>query len=142
MAFRDRYTGLINRYRDHLPVSDDTRIISLGEGNTPLIRLKNIPKLLGKDVDIYVKYEGLNPTGSSSSQYSSENFFTFAVSVRTLVTCDALPSFTTISCGNKPVVTQKLRSSSSRASCGGCLSSEQVAITTDTPAPGLAMSVM
>lgn len=64
MAFRDRYTGLINRYRDHLPVSDDTRIISLGEGNTPLIRLKNIPKLLGKDVDIYVKYEGLNPTGS------------------------------------------------------------------------------
>ncbi|MDF1630711.1 MAG: threonine synthase [Alcanivoracaceae bacterium] len=64
MSFRDRYTGLINRYRDHLPVSDDTRIISLGEGNTPLIRLKNIPKLLGKDVDIYVKYEGLNPTGS------------------------------------------------------------------------------
>ncbi|MFP5383644.1 MAG: threonine synthase [Gammaproteobacteria bacterium] len=64
MAFRDRYTGLINRYRDHLPVSDDTRIISLGEGNTPLIRLKNIPRLIGKDVDIYVKYEGLNPTGS------------------------------------------------------------------------------
>ncbi|HNC86849.1 MAG TPA: threonine synthase, partial [Agitococcus sp.] len=59
-----RYTGLINRYRDYLPISDDTRIISLGEGNTPLIRLKNIPKLIGKDVDIYVKYEGLNPTGS------------------------------------------------------------------------------
>ncbi|MBL7251350.1 threonine synthase [Alloalcanivorax sp. C16-2] len=64
MPFRDRYTGLINRYRDHLPVNDDTPIISLGEGNTPLIRLKNIPRLLGKDVDIYVKYEGLNPTGS------------------------------------------------------------------------------
>ena len=64
MPFRDRYTGLINRYRDHLPVNDDTPIISLGEGNTPLIRLKNIPKMLGKDVDIYVKYEGLNPTGS------------------------------------------------------------------------------
>ncbi|MFT6636538.1 threonine synthase [Alcanivorax sp.] len=64
MPFRDRYTGLINRYRDHLPVNDDTPIISLGEGNTPLIRLKNIPKLLGKGVDIYVKYEGLNPTGS------------------------------------------------------------------------------
>ena len=64
MTFGNRYTGLINRYRDHLPVSDDTRIISLGEGNTPLIRLKNIPKLIGKDVDIYVKYEGLNPTGS------------------------------------------------------------------------------
>lgn len=64
MPFRERYTGLINRYRDYLPVSDDTPIISLGEGNTPLIRLKNIPRLLGKDVDIYVKYEGLNPTGS------------------------------------------------------------------------------
>lgn len=64
MPFRTRYTGLIDRYRDRLPVHDDTRIISLGEGNTPLIRLHNIPKLLGKEVDIYVKYEGLNPTGS------------------------------------------------------------------------------
>ena len=64
MPFRPRYTGLINKYRDRLPVHDDTRIISLGEGNTPLIRLHNIPRLLGKDVDIYVKFEGLNPTGS------------------------------------------------------------------------------
>ncbi len=64
MPFRQRYTGLIDKYRDRLPVHDDTRIISLGEGNTPLIRLHNIPDQLGKDVDIYVKYEGLNPTGS------------------------------------------------------------------------------
>jgi len=64
MAFRNRYTGLIENYRDRLPVHDDTRIISLGEGNTPLIRLNNIPKLLDTDVDIYIKYEGLNPTGS------------------------------------------------------------------------------
>jgi threonine synthase len=64
MTFGNRYTGLINKYRDYLPVSDDTRIISLGEGNTPLIRLKNIPRLVGKNVDIYIKYEGLNPTGS------------------------------------------------------------------------------
>ena len=64
MTFRQRYTGLIERYRDRLPVHDDTRIISLGEGNTPLIRLNNIPGMLEKDVDIYVKYEGLNPTGS------------------------------------------------------------------------------
>lgn len=64
MPFRPRYTGLIARYRDRLPVHDDTRIISLGEGNTPLIRLNNIPRLIGKDVEIYVKYEGLNPTGS------------------------------------------------------------------------------
>lgn len=64
MPFRERYTGLINRYRDRLPVSDDTRLISLGEGNTPLIKLNNIPKMIGKDVEIYIKYEGLNPTGS------------------------------------------------------------------------------
>lgn len=64
MTFRPRYTGLIDKYRDRLPVHDDTRLISLGEGNTPLIRLNNIPGLLDTDVDIYVKYEGLNPTGS------------------------------------------------------------------------------
>lgn len=64
MTFRQRYTGIIERYRDLLPVHDDTRLISLGEGNTPLIRLNNIPRELGVDVDIYVKYEGLNPTGS------------------------------------------------------------------------------
>jgi len=64
MAFRTRYTGLIANYRDRLPVSDDTRLISLGEGNTPLIKLENIPDLLDKKVDLYVKYEGLNPTGS------------------------------------------------------------------------------
>ncbi|SFC98745.1 threonine synthase [Thiohalospira halophila DSM 15071] len=64
MPFRPRYTGLIDKYRDRLPVHDDTRVIGLGEGNTPLIRLNNIPAELGRDVDIYVKYEGLNPTGS------------------------------------------------------------------------------
>lgn len=64
MSSGNRYTGLINHYRSHLPVTADTRIISLGEGNTPLIRLKNIPALIGKNVEIYVKYEGLNPTGS------------------------------------------------------------------------------
>ena len=64
MPFRSRYTGLIDKYRDRLPVHDDTRVISLGEGDTPLIRLHNIPRGTGKDVDIYVKFEGLNPTGS------------------------------------------------------------------------------
>jgi len=64
MATHTRYTGLIEHYRDRLPVSDSTRIISLGEGNTPLIELHNIPRLIGKNVKIYIKYEGLNPTGS------------------------------------------------------------------------------
>ncbi len=64
MIPRQHYPGLIERYRDRLPVADDTRIISLREGNTPLLRLCNIPDQLGKEVEIYVKYEGLNPTGS------------------------------------------------------------------------------
>ena len=59
-----RYTGLIEKYRDRLPVADNTRLISLGEGNTPLIKLENIPTILGKEVNLYIKYEGLNPTGS------------------------------------------------------------------------------
>jgi len=64
MPTGSRYTGLIEHYRDRLPVSDSTRIISLGEGNTPLIKLENIPGEIGREVELYVKYEGLNPTGS------------------------------------------------------------------------------
>ena len=64
MPQHTRYTGLIEHYRDRLPVTDETRIISLGEGNTPLVRLENIPREIGSDVELYIKYEGLNPTGS------------------------------------------------------------------------------
>ena len=64
MTSTKHYTGLIEHYRNRLPVNDDTKIISLGEGNTPLIKLHNIPSVLDKHIDIYVKYEGLNPTGS------------------------------------------------------------------------------
>jgi threonine synthase len=59
-----RYTGLIERYRDRLPVGTKTPIVSLCEGDTPLIQLQNIPRDLGRDVEMYVKFEGLNPTGS------------------------------------------------------------------------------
>lgn len=59
-----RYTGLIERYRQRLPVAATTPVISLGEGNTPLLELRNIPRKLGLDVQLFVKYEGLNPTGS------------------------------------------------------------------------------
>lgn len=64
MSTQQRYTGLIEHYRSRLPVSPNTRPISLCEGRTPLIQLQNIPRLIGKDIDIYVKFEGLNPTGS------------------------------------------------------------------------------
>ena len=59
-----RYTGLIDAYRDRLPLPADARAISLGEGRTPLIKLENIPKSLPVPIELYVKYEGLNPTGS------------------------------------------------------------------------------
>ncbi len=58
------YSGLIETYHKYLPLTKDTPIISLQEGNTPLIQLQNLPKKLNWDIDVYVKYEGLNPTGS------------------------------------------------------------------------------
>lgn len=63
MPLRPRYTGLIEKYKERMPISTDTPI-SIGEGNTPLIKLRNIPQETGKNVEIYVKYEGMNPTGS------------------------------------------------------------------------------
>jgi threonine synthase len=58
------YLGLIEKYRDRLPVDSATPVISLTEGATPLVELKNLPKRLGKNVRIYAKFDGLNPTGS------------------------------------------------------------------------------
>ncbi len=64
MSIKKRYTGLIEAYRERLPVNENTPVISLCEGNTPLIQLHNMPAQTGKDVKIFVKFEGLNPTGS------------------------------------------------------------------------------
>ena len=58
------YQGVIHRYRAYLPVSDETPVITLLEGNTPLIRSVNIPREIGLEAELYLKYEGLNPTGS------------------------------------------------------------------------------
>lgn len=55
---------LILKYRDFLPISEETPVISLGEGGTPLIRAENIEKLLGTSVQLFLKFEGANPTGS------------------------------------------------------------------------------
>ena len=57
-------TGLIDKYRERLPVAAETRPITLNEGNTPLIEIDNISKDLDRGVKLYVKYEGMNPTGS------------------------------------------------------------------------------
>ncbi len=58
------YTGLVDQYRDRLPLAADVRAVSLSEGRTPLIRLSNIPREAGFTGELYVKFEGLNPTGS------------------------------------------------------------------------------
>ena len=56
--------GVIERYREYLPFSDSTPIISLGEGNTPLIHCARLSKRVGRGCDVFVKNEGVNPTGS------------------------------------------------------------------------------
>ena len=58
------YTGLIDKYRDRLPIAPGTRAVSLNEGATPLIELANLPRLAGKQVRLLAKFDGLNPTGS------------------------------------------------------------------------------
>ena len=57
-----QYKGVIERYRDYLPVSPNTPVISLLEGNTPLIPSVSLGKKLG--LRLYLKFEGVNPTGS------------------------------------------------------------------------------
>src|SRR5574344_475828 len=58
------YQGLINKYRQYLPVTDSTPVVTLNEGNTPLIKAENLAKKIGLDAEIYLKFEGCNPTGS------------------------------------------------------------------------------
>lgn len=58
------WQGLINKYSRFLPISEKTPVITLNEGNTQLIRAYRIEELLGSDIELYLKYEGTNPTGS------------------------------------------------------------------------------
>ena len=55
---------MIERYREFLPVSPGTPIISLGEGNTPLIYSPRLSERVGRGCEVFVKNEGVNPTGS------------------------------------------------------------------------------
>jgi threonine synthase len=59
-----KYEGIIKKYREFLPEIDDEFIVSINEGNTPLIKSRNVYKTINPDIEIYFKYEGLNPTGS------------------------------------------------------------------------------
>ncbi len=58
------YQGLINKYREFLPVTESTPVVTLNEGNTPLIKAENLAKKIGIEAEIYLKFEGCNPTGS------------------------------------------------------------------------------
>jgi threonine synthase len=55
--------GVLNRYRDFLPITPNTPLITLGEGDTPLVRSRTLEKELGCG-ELYFKLEGCNPTGS------------------------------------------------------------------------------
>ncbi|MDH4027778.1 MAG: threonine synthase [Nitrospirota bacterium] len=58
------WLGLINHYREFLPVSDDTPVITLNEGNTPLVRARRIDEVVREKIELYFKCEGANPSGS------------------------------------------------------------------------------
>ncbi len=58
------YQGLIERYRDWLPVHADTPVVTLHEGDTPLIPAPRLAQAISPHITLYCKFEGLNPTGS------------------------------------------------------------------------------
>jgi len=57
-----QWRGVIREYADRLPVTENTEVITLGEGGTPLVHAKALSELTGNEV--YLKVEGMNPTGS------------------------------------------------------------------------------
>jgi len=56
--------GVIEHYREYLPVRASTPIVSLAEGNTPLIYCSQLSSRVGRGCEVFVKNEGVNPTGS------------------------------------------------------------------------------
>ncbi|MEA3213036.1 MAG: threonine synthase [Chthoniobacter sp.] len=52
------------RWREYLPVTAQTPFVSLNEGSTPLIYSPKLSARVGRDCEVYIKYEGMNPTGS------------------------------------------------------------------------------
>jgi threonine synthase len=56
--------GVIERYREFLPVTESTPVVSLSEGSTPLIFSQRLSEIVGRGAAVFLKHEGLNPTGS------------------------------------------------------------------------------
>jgi threonine synthase len=63
-AARAFWPGVIERYRDFLPVNEATPVVTLLEGNTPLVPLPQFARRIHPGMRLFAKYEGLNPTGS------------------------------------------------------------------------------
>ena len=59
-----KWQGIINQYREYLPVSESTPIVTLQEGNTPLLYSYFLSEKLGNNSKVYIKFEGTNPSGS------------------------------------------------------------------------------
>jgi threonine synthase len=58
------YRGIVERYREYLPVSGETCVITLNEGDTPLVQAPRLSGAIHPRLEVWLKYEGLNPTGS------------------------------------------------------------------------------
>ncbi len=58
------WPGVIERYREFLPVTELTPVVTLMEGNTPLIKAENFVEAIGGRFELYIKYEAMNPTCS------------------------------------------------------------------------------
>ena len=82
-----RVRGVIARYRDFLPVSDSMEIVSLGEGGTPLIFSPKLSQIVGRDCEVYLKFEGLNPTCSFKDRGMTVAVSKAAEQGRTAVIC-------------------------------------------------------
>jgi len=64
MSARVCWPGIIEAYREFLPVSEETPVVTLQEGDTPLLAAPALQERIGLPIPLYLKYEGANPTGS------------------------------------------------------------------------------
>ena len=58
------WRGLIEQYRERLPIGPSERVVTLNEGNTPLVRADRLAAVVAPGIELYLKCEGQNPTGS------------------------------------------------------------------------------
>jgi threonine synthase len=79
--------GVIERYRDHLPVTEATPLVSLSEGSTPLIYSPRLSAIVDRGSRVYLKHEGLNPTGSFKDRGMTVAVSKAAESGANLVVC-------------------------------------------------------